>query len=257
MRRDELLLIDMLGAAEAVSGFLDAVDEATFADSDLLQSAVLQKLMVIGEAAGRVSPEVRDRWPDVPWRSMSGFRNLAVHAYFEVEWSIVENRHGFPSGAAGPGRGFTEERLPPRRRAARARHPADVGPASEWGEHLSPGSRGGSRLAIDGPDQRSVFGNPWNLGADRLPDRHFRPAPRRRGREEVPSAAGPPAGLAPRMEGEGAGQAHPDGDLSGGVVRPCVRGGVEAVAGIVARLVELYLPHLQHVYLDLTIWSWQ
>ncbi len=89
MRRDELLLVDMLGAAKAVSGFLEAVDETTFTDSDLLQSAVMQKLMVIGEAAGRVSPEVRDRWPDVPWRSMSGFRNLAVHAYFEIDWSIV------------------------------------------------------------------------------------------------------------------------------------------------------------------------
>jgi len=45
--------------------------------------------MIIGEAAGRVSPEIRDRAPDIPWRSMSGFRNLAVHAYFEIEWSIV------------------------------------------------------------------------------------------------------------------------------------------------------------------------
>ncbi len=50
---------------------------------------------------------------------------------------------------------------------------------------------------------------------------------------------------------------HLDGDLNGGVVRPCVRGRVEAVAGIVARLVEFCLPHLQHVYLDLTIGSWQ
>jgi uncharacterized protein with HEPN domain len=89
MRRDELLLIDMLDAANAVSGFLATVDETTFTNSDLLQSAVLQKLMVIGEAAGRVSPEVRDRWSDIPWRSISGFRNLAVHAYFEIEWSIV------------------------------------------------------------------------------------------------------------------------------------------------------------------------
>ncbi|WP_131764807.1 HepT-like ribonuclease domain-containing protein [Candidatus Protofrankia californiensis] len=89
MRRDELYLVDMLEAAKAVSAFLADVDERTFAGSDLLQSAVLQKLMVLGEAAGRVSLEVRDRWPEVPWRSVSGFRNLAVHAYFEIEWSIV------------------------------------------------------------------------------------------------------------------------------------------------------------------------
>ncbi|WP_322760035.1 DUF86 domain-containing protein [Frankia sp. Cr2] len=32
---------------------------------------------------------MHDRWPDMPWRSASGFRNLAVHAYVEIEWSIV------------------------------------------------------------------------------------------------------------------------------------------------------------------------
>ncbi len=44
---------------------------------------------MIGEAAGRVSPEIRGRWPDLPWRSVAGFRNIAIHAYFEVDWSIV------------------------------------------------------------------------------------------------------------------------------------------------------------------------
>lgn len=89
MRRDELFLVDMFDAARAVGAFLSGIDEDSFRDSDLLQSAVLQKLMVVGEAAGRVSKEVQDRWPDVQWRSISGFRNLAVHAYFEIDWSIV------------------------------------------------------------------------------------------------------------------------------------------------------------------------
>ncbi|WP_322777959.1 DUF86 domain-containing protein [Frankia sp. Cas4] len=76
----------MLEAVKAVSAFLAEVDEMTFSGSDLLQSVVLQKLMLLGEAAGRVSPEVCDRWPDMPWRSASGFRNLAVHSYVEIEW---------------------------------------------------------------------------------------------------------------------------------------------------------------------------
>jgi uncharacterized protein with HEPN domain len=70
-------------------GFVRDVDETAFLASYLIQSAVPQKLLVIGEAAGRVSPEVRARWADLPWRSVTGFRNIAVHAYFEVDWSIV------------------------------------------------------------------------------------------------------------------------------------------------------------------------
>ncbi len=89
MRRDELYLVDMIEAAAAATTFVQDVDEATFAASDLIQSAVLQKLLVIGEAAGRVSSGIRARWPDVPWRSVTGFRNIAVHTYFDVDWSIV------------------------------------------------------------------------------------------------------------------------------------------------------------------------
>ncbi len=89
MRRDELYLVDMIEAAVAATTFVQDVDETAFLASDLIQSAVLQKLLVIGEAAGRVSPEIRARWPDVPWRSVTGFRNIAIHAYFEVDWSIV------------------------------------------------------------------------------------------------------------------------------------------------------------------------
>ncbi|SQD98073.1 MULTISPECIES: DUF86 domain-containing protein [unclassified Parafrankia] len=44
---------------------------------------------MIGEAAGRVSPEIRGRWPELPWRSVTGFRNIAIHAYFEVDRPIV------------------------------------------------------------------------------------------------------------------------------------------------------------------------
>ncbi|WP_347176971.1 HepT-like ribonuclease domain-containing protein [Parafrankia sp. EAN1pec] len=68
----------MIEAAVAAAAFVQDVDEAAFLESDLIQSAVLQKLLVIGEAAGRVSPEIRGRWPDLPWRSVTGFRNIAI-----------------------------------------------------------------------------------------------------------------------------------------------------------------------------------
>jgi uncharacterized protein with HEPN domain len=89
MRRDELYLVDMIEAATAAMRFVKDIDDDDFLESDLIQSAVLQKLLVIGEAAGRVSPEIRTRWPALPWRSVTGFRNIAIHTYFEVDWAIV------------------------------------------------------------------------------------------------------------------------------------------------------------------------
>lgn len=89
MRDEGLYLDDMIDAAESIRLFLDGVNEDSFLDSDLLQSAVLQKLTVIGEAASRISDSTRSRYPEVNWRSIKGFRNIAVHVYYELDWELV------------------------------------------------------------------------------------------------------------------------------------------------------------------------
>ena len=60
-----------------------------FVGLDIVRRAVLQRLTEIGEAASRLSPEFRSRHADVPWSDIIGFRNIAVHAYFAVDWRIV------------------------------------------------------------------------------------------------------------------------------------------------------------------------
>ena len=45
--------------------------------------------MIIGEAAARLSKPCRDENPDVPWKDIVGFRNIAIHAYFSVDWKVV------------------------------------------------------------------------------------------------------------------------------------------------------------------------
>ena len=89
MRREELYLTDIVEAAEAIQRFLKNIEQNTFLQNELLQSAVPQKLMIIGEAASRLPKEFRDRHSEIEWEDIIGFRNIAVHAYFAVEWSIV------------------------------------------------------------------------------------------------------------------------------------------------------------------------
>jgi uncharacterized protein with HEPN domain len=89
LRSDALYLGDIVEAADAIAGFVRGVSEAQFIGNDLLRSAVLQKLSVIGEAAARVSQDLRHRHPQVEWADIVAFRNIAVHAYFSVQWPIV------------------------------------------------------------------------------------------------------------------------------------------------------------------------
>lgn len=89
MRRELLYLQDILEAADAISRFLAGVEAGAFLSDELRQSAVLQKLAVIGEAAARIPDNFRERYPAVPWRDIVAFRNIGVHAYFAVDWQIV------------------------------------------------------------------------------------------------------------------------------------------------------------------------
>jgi Uncharacterized conserved protein, COG2361 len=51
--------------------------------------AVVRNLEIIGEAARQIPSEVRERYPEVPWRRVIGLRNVVVHEYFAVDVEIV------------------------------------------------------------------------------------------------------------------------------------------------------------------------
>jgi len=89
MRREELYLADIVDAADAIERFVEGVDYDDFVGDELRQSAVLQKLIVIGEAAARLSVEFRASHAHIEWADVVGFRNIAVHEYFAVNCSIV------------------------------------------------------------------------------------------------------------------------------------------------------------------------
>ncbi len=89
MRPERLYLNDIVEAVDSIGEFLDGIQESEFLNDDLIRSAVLQKLTVIGEATARLPPEFCERYPQIPWRDIVAFRNIAVHAYFAVEWPIV------------------------------------------------------------------------------------------------------------------------------------------------------------------------
>jgi uncharacterized protein with HEPN domain len=49
----------------------------------------LQKLIVIGEAASRLSSDYQRQHPEIEWRKAAALRNIAVHEYFSVSWDII------------------------------------------------------------------------------------------------------------------------------------------------------------------------
>jgi uncharacterized protein with HEPN domain len=89
MRREILYLTDILEATGYIAEFVHQIDLEVFIQSEMTRSAVTQKLIVIGEAAAKISPETRRKYPHIPWPQIAAFRNVLVHAYFGIDWSEV------------------------------------------------------------------------------------------------------------------------------------------------------------------------
>jgi uncharacterized protein with HEPN domain len=89
MRHEPSFLKDILSACRKIQAIVAATSEVTFLRDEVLPAAVLHHLTVIGEAINRLSVELRERHPEVPWRQIIAVRHRIVHAYFDLDWQIL------------------------------------------------------------------------------------------------------------------------------------------------------------------------
>jgi uncharacterized protein with HEPN domain len=94
MRDDRERLLDLREAIERIEKYT-AGGRAALERDELIQTWVIYHLQVIGEAARALSPELRDRYSDVPWSEIVGMRNILAHRYFGIDvdivWSAVDH----------------------------------------------------------------------------------------------------------------------------------------------------------------------
>ena len=84
-----LFLLDILEAIGKVQSYITGLDQDGFVSNDMVIDAVVRNLEVIGEAAKRIPQHLRDVYSDIEWHRVVGFRNIAIHTYFDVDTDIV------------------------------------------------------------------------------------------------------------------------------------------------------------------------
>jgi len=95
--RDPLLYLrDIRTGCLKILRFTEGLSYEDFLADEVIYDATLRNLTVIGEAVKAVPSEMRERYPDIEWRRIAGFRDIVVHAYFGIDnetvWDIVRSR---------------------------------------------------------------------------------------------------------------------------------------------------------------------
>ncbi|HLC90156.1 MAG TPA: DUF86 domain-containing protein [Candidatus Nanoarchaeia archaeon] len=95
MKKDPLVFINHIkDSINLIEDFMEDVDQITFIENKLIQSAVIRQIKIIGEATKNIPNDFREQYPETPWKDIAGMRDKIIHHYFEVNlqqvWNVVK-----------------------------------------------------------------------------------------------------------------------------------------------------------------------
>ncbi len=87
--REQRYLASIRDSIERIERYLPRTFEQ-FLRNQAVQDAVIWRLQTLADAArNHLSRQVKERHPEIRWRAIYGFRNIAAHGYADVTLALV------------------------------------------------------------------------------------------------------------------------------------------------------------------------
>ena len=95
MKKDPLVFIKHIrDAIGRIESFLKETSKNDFMGSELLQSAVIRQIEIIGEAVKSLPQDFTNKHKEISWIKIAGMRDKLIHHYFGVDketiWEVIE-----------------------------------------------------------------------------------------------------------------------------------------------------------------------
>jgi len=89
LRDYNLYIEDIKQSIIKIQNYTSGLSEEQFKSDRKTYDSVLHNLMIIGEAAGKLPEEIREKNPDINWSGIIGMRNIIAHGYFIIDSDII------------------------------------------------------------------------------------------------------------------------------------------------------------------------
>jgi uncharacterized protein with HEPN domain len=90
-RNDRDYLNHIVEAGRRIDFYTAEMTWEDFLEDVKTQDAVIRNIEIVGEATKNLSNAIRGKYPEIPWKGLSGMRDRLIHHYFGVNLDIVWN----------------------------------------------------------------------------------------------------------------------------------------------------------------------
>ena len=88
-RTPKLLLEDIIESAGKILQYTKGISFEEFSKDNKTVDAVIRNFEIIGEASNLLPDEIKEKYSEIDWHRIRGFRNRIVHDYFGVDLQII------------------------------------------------------------------------------------------------------------------------------------------------------------------------
>jgi uncharacterized protein with HEPN domain len=92
-RDPKITIQEIILSCENAIQFIDGMTFELFFKDIKTLSAVQHQILILGEAVKRLSDDIKEKHPNIPWKNIAGTRDILIHCYeeadFEIIWNIV------------------------------------------------------------------------------------------------------------------------------------------------------------------------
>jgi uncharacterized protein with HEPN domain len=90
MIKSDLAYVDhILDCVRKINKFSKGITLSEFKKNELAQDAIIRNIEIIGEASKKITSGTKKKFPNIPWKEISGMRDKLIHDYLGVDVDVV------------------------------------------------------------------------------------------------------------------------------------------------------------------------